>query len=55
MVYAALIIQALFYIPQIRERVANWRPALPEGSTEAEPPTNGPGECIVHCCTIVIS
>ncbi|KAG1743750.1 uncharacterized protein EDB91DRAFT_1247238 [Suillus paluster] len=42
MVYAALILQALFYVPQIRERVANWRPALPEGATEAEPPTDGP-------------
>ncbi|OJA16555.1 hypothetical protein AZE42_00636 [Rhizopogon vesiculosus] len=42
MVYAALIIQALFYIPQVRERIANWRPDLPEGATEIEPPTNGP-------------
>ncbi|OAX43748.1 hypothetical protein K503DRAFT_680461 [Rhizopogon vinicolor AM-OR11-026] len=42
MVYAALIVQALFYIPQVRERVANWRPDLPEGATEVEPPTNGP-------------
>ncbi|KAG2134094.1 hypothetical protein DEU56DRAFT_950266 [Suillus clintonianus] len=42
MVYAALILQALFYVPQIRERVANWRPALSEGATEAEPPKNGP-------------
>ncbi|KAG1903591.1 uncharacterized protein F5891DRAFT_77642 [Suillus fuscotomentosus] len=42
MVYAALVLHALFYVPQIRERVANWRPALPEGATEAEPPKNGP-------------
>ncbi|KAG2366383.1 hypothetical protein BDR07DRAFT_1328292 [Suillus spraguei] len=42
MVYAALVLHALFYVPQIRERVANWRPALPEGATEAEPPNNGP-------------
>ncbi|KAG1752094.1 hypothetical protein EDB19DRAFT_1903493 [Suillus lakei] len=42
MVYAALVLHALFYVPQIRERVANWRPAVPEGSTEAEPPKNGP-------------
>ncbi|KAG0699074.1 hypothetical protein DFH29DRAFT_938334 [Suillus ampliporus] len=42
MVYAALILQALFYVPQIRARVANWRPAVPEGATEAEPPKDGP-------------
>jgi hypothetical protein len=53
MVYAALIVQALFHVPQIRHRVANWRPAVPEGATEAEPPDSGPGDCIRHCKIVV--
>lgn len=54
MVYAALVLHALFYVPQIRERVANWRPALPEGAMEAEPPKNGPGKRVL-CCSIVVA
>ena len=53
MVYAALVLQALFYIPQIRARVANWRPALPEGTIEVEPPADGPGACDRRCTVVV--
>ncbi|KAH7925332.1 hypothetical protein BV22DRAFT_1104980 [Leucogyrophana mollusca] len=42
MVHAALILQGLFFVPQVRERVASWRPSPPPGVAEVPPPTSGP-------------
>ncbi|KAG8215977.1 hypothetical protein J3R82DRAFT_7960 [Butyriboletus roseoflavus] len=42
MVYAASILQGLFYVPQVRERMACWRPPVPTNEVEAAPPMNGP-------------
>ncbi|KAH0831081.1 hypothetical protein J3R83DRAFT_13627 [Lanmaoa asiatica] len=42
MVYAASILQGLFYVPQVRERMACWRPPVPTDEDEAAPPMNGP-------------
>ncbi|KIJ59889.1 hypothetical protein HYDPIDRAFT_99805 [Hydnomerulius pinastri MD-312] len=41
MVYAATILQGLFYVPQVRERMASWRPPVPPGVVEVHPPTSG--------------
>ncbi|KAH7912508.1 hypothetical protein BJ138DRAFT_1004302 [Hygrophoropsis aurantiaca] len=41
-VYAALILQSLFFIPQVRERISHWRPSPPPGMSEASIPTSGP-------------
>ncbi|KAH7882908.1 hypothetical protein F5I97DRAFT_1930528 [Phlebopus sp. FC_14] len=41
-IYAAAIIQGLFYVPQVRERMAWWRPPVPQGVFEAHAPTSGP-------------
>ncbi|KAF9224715.1 hypothetical protein BS17DRAFT_751550 [Gyrodon lividus] len=42
MVYAASILQGLFYVPQVRERMASWRPPVPPDVKEVYPPTSGP-------------
>ncbi|KAG9313733.1 hypothetical protein JVU11DRAFT_6087 [Chiua virens] len=41
MVYAASILQGLFYVPQVRERMASWRP-VPPNEDVVTPPMNGP-------------
>ncbi|KAF8839694.1 hypothetical protein BDN67DRAFT_737341 [Paxillus ammoniavirescens] len=41
MVYAASILQGLFYVPQVRERMACWRPPVPPDVNEVYPPTSG--------------
>lgn len=43
MVYAASILQGLFYVPQVRVRMASWRPPIPTNEVEVAPPMNGPG------------
>ena len=48
MVYAASILQGLFYVPQVRERMASWRPPIPTTEEEAAAPMNGPGTCAGH-------
>lgn len=48
-IYAAMVLHALFFIPQVREYVASYRPAVDslDGITEltsiVRPPTSGPG------------
>ncbi|KAF8553500.1 hypothetical protein OG21DRAFT_1597694 [Imleria badia] len=42
MVYAASILQGLFYVPQVRERMASWRPPIPTNEEEVAPPMSGP-------------
>ncbi|KAI6015277.1 hypothetical protein F5J12DRAFT_524359 [Pisolithus orientalis] len=41
MCYAAAILQGLFYVPQVRERMASWRPAVTPGMAEVNVPTSG--------------
>ncbi|EGN92156.1 hypothetical protein SERLA73DRAFT_117693 [Serpula lacrymans var. lacrymans S7.3] len=41
MTYAALILQGLYFVPQIRERVAGWRPSAPPGVHEIDTPMTG--------------
>jgi hypothetical protein len=41
--YAALVMQALFAVFQVRESIACWRPSVPVDSTSITPPTSGPG------------
>ncbi|KAL4076724.1 hypothetical protein V8B97DRAFT_2022016 [Scleroderma yunnanense] len=41
MCYAAAILQGLFYVPQVRERMASWRPSVMPGTLEASIPTTG--------------
>ncbi|KAN0094833.1 hypothetical protein V8E55_003120 [Tylopilus felleus] len=42
MVYAASILQGLFYVPQVRQRMASWRPPIPSNEEEAAAPMSGP-------------
>lgn len=42
MCYAAAILQGLFYVPQVRERMASWRPPVMPGTLVASIPTTGP-------------
>ncbi|KAI6014460.1 hypothetical protein PISMIDRAFT_26984 [Pisolithus microcarpus 441] len=42
MCYAAAILQGLFYVPQVRERMASWRPTVMSGMLEVNVPTSGP-------------
>ena len=48
MVYAASILQGLFYVPQVRQRMASWRPPIPTNEEEVAPPMNGPGARADH-------
>ncbi|KAG6372901.1 hypothetical protein JVT61DRAFT_7341 [Boletus reticuloceps] len=41
MVYAASILQGLFYVPQVRQRMASWRPPMPTNEEEVAPPMGG--------------
>ncbi|KAI0267397.1 hypothetical protein BC834DRAFT_968906 [Gloeopeniophorella convolvens] len=41
LVYAALVFQALFYVPQVRKSIASWRPTPETPEAEAAPPTSG--------------
>jgi hypothetical protein len=41
--YAALTVQALFAVPQVRWGVAEWRPSAPLDATVISPPTRGNG------------
>ncbi|CDO71510.1 hypothetical protein BN946_scf184910.g9 [Trametes cinnabarina] len=46
--YAALLLHALFFVPQVRNAIASWLPRPEQGSEESSiaeitPPTNGPG------------
>ncbi|KAF9242275.1 hypothetical protein BU15DRAFT_44007 [Melanogaster broomeanus] len=41
MVYAASILQGLFYVPQVRKRMSWWRPPVPPNVMEVHPPTSG--------------
>ncbi|KAI6165217.1 hypothetical protein EDD17DRAFT_1556658 [Pisolithus thermaeus] len=41
MCYAAAILQGLFYVPQVRKRMASWRPTVMSGMMEVNVPTSG--------------
>ncbi|KAF8452404.1 hypothetical protein L210DRAFT_2031624 [Boletus edulis BED1] len=41
MVYAASILQGLFYVPQVRRRMASWRPPMPTNEEEVALPMGG--------------
>lgn len=44
LVYAALLFQGLYYVPQVRRSIASWRPTLETPGTEfILPPTSGGG------------
>ena len=44
LVYAALIFQGLYYVPQVRRSIASWRPTLDTPDAEfILPPTSGGG------------
>ncbi|TBU42983.1 hypothetical protein BD309DRAFT_922591 [Dichomitus squalens] len=43
LVYAALLIHALGFVPQFRRTLAEWAPLPAEGTTEIWPPDSGPG------------
>ncbi|KAI0061145.1 hypothetical protein BV25DRAFT_1827015 [Artomyces pyxidatus] len=40
-VYAALALQALYFVPQVRASVASWRPSSYDDDTNPHPPTDG--------------
>ena len=35
--------QALYYVPQVRHRISQYRPPSPEGADEVDPPATGIG------------
>jgi hypothetical protein len=41
--YAALVMQALFAVLQVRESIALWKPSAQVDSSIITPPTGGPG------------
>lgn len=44
LVYAALLFQGLYYVPQVRRSIASWRPTLETPGAEfVLPPTSGGG------------
>ncbi|KII90148.1 hypothetical protein PLICRDRAFT_174928 [Plicaturopsis crispa FD-325 SS-3] len=54
MTYAALILQGLFFVPQFRQRLADWHPYVPEGRDETPVPTSGDEHLLwllVEVCT----
>lgn len=51
--YAAMVMHALYFVPQVRRAIASYLPYAPDGNSEdmstdldirVVPPTNGPGE-----------
>lgn len=51
LVYAALVLQSLFFVPQIKEALASWRPSSSESDEEyITPPTSGEGQSIAVSC-----
>lgn len=50
--YAALILHALFFVPQVRNAIAEWLPRPEQGGeesnvTEITPPTSGAGMRVI--------
>ena len=41
--YASNIIHALYFVPQVRDYIAPWRPLPEDPSLLSEPPRSGPG------------